>query len=186
LFFCGTTSSPVTKIEPNLTIISSETIEEGHNVCLSCLRDKKYGFEYEVEHAFLNKEGIILDDQSYAKNSDYYISEILPVQQQLLAMKRSKQLELMHTPPFRAWQGSKWLVHCNDFMKYIGVWSHEDFVHHAPNGNAEDFYGQIYLYCGDGLYESAFGPNKSEYAECTFYAFECLTCNEKRGYIDNA
>ncbi|WP_064966192.1 CbrC family protein [Tenacibaculum ovolyticum] len=186
--FCEKSDFPIAELDDSITIIANENIDNVENVCLKCLQDKKYGFVQEIEHdALVTKEGMIIkaDHSSHTKESTYYTSYILPIEKQLDAIDKSKSLELIHTPPFRAWQGAKWLVHCNDFMKYIGTWQHEDFLKNAPDSNAEDYYENICLYGGDDLYESQFGPNKSEYANCTFYAFECLTCKEKRGYIDN-
>lgn len=187
-FFCGENKSPMMELDGSLTIISDKNIDDAKNGCLKCLQQKKYGFEQEVEYGLLTKDGLVLesDKDSDAKESVYYTSYIVPVEKQLLSMEASKYQELMHTPPFRAWQGAKWLVHCNDFMKFIGTWAHEDFVKHSPDGDAKTFYDRICLYGGDDLYDDQFGPNKSEYAECTFYAFECPTCKQKRGYIDNA
>ena len=186
-FFCGKTKSPILELDGSLDIISDKNIDDAKTVCLKCLYNKTYGFEQQVEYGLLTEQGLQLesDKNPDSKASDYYKSYISPIENQLLNMESSKFIELRHTPPFRAWQGAKWLVHCNDFMKFIGVWEHEDFVKHAPDNNAKGFYENICLYGGDGLYKDQFGPNKSEYASCTFYAFECITCKQKKGYIDN-
>jgi uncharacterized protein CbrC (UPF0167 family) len=186
-FFCGKTNAPKAELDGSLNVISEAKLNDAEYVCLECLRKKQYAFEQEVEGGFLTKEGVLLesDKYEYLKSSSHYESEIIPREKQLLAMDVSKLQELMLTPPFRAWQGAKWLVHCNDFMKFIGTWQHEDFEKEAPDGNPENYFDQICMN-GDGLYQDQFGPHKSKYAECTFYAFECIVCKAKRGYIDNA
>jgi uncharacterized protein CbrC (UPF0167 family) len=186
-FFCGKTNSPIAELDGSLTIVANENIDNIKKVCLKCLLEKKYAFEQEVEGGFLTKEGLLLesDKYPYLKESSDYTSDVLPKEQLLISMDASKIRELMHTPPYSAWQGAKWLIHCNDFMKFIGTWVHEDFVKHASDGDAKSFFDQI---CdnGEDLYDSQFGLDKSAYAESTFYAFECPVCKEKRGYIDNA
>ncbi|MHA7056168.1 hypothetical protein ACWGOQ_0003040 [Aquimarina sp. M1] len=56
-------------------------------------------------------------------------------------------------------------------MKFIGTWEHQDFVKQEADTEANSFYYQICLYEGDDLYHTQFGPDKSTYAECTFYDF---------------
>ena len=182
---CGEISSPVMEVDESLNIVSTivELPIQGETVCLKCLYERKYSFEQQVEGGYLTKNGILTESEKYP--SRYSDSDILAKEKQLRNIEKSKIEELMHTPQFRAWQGAVWLVHCNDFMTFIGTWQHNDFVKHSPDGKAKEFYDQI---CdnGDDLYESQFGPEKSEYAGCTFYAFECLHCGTHRGYIDNA
>lgn len=70
-------------------------------------------------------------------------------------------------------------------MSYIGTWDHDDFTQKSPNGNAKEYFDQIVdNWNGDDFYNSQLGPNKSEYSESTFYAFECRCCKTHRGYVE--
>ncbi|OJJ16442.1 hypothetical protein BKI52_34720 [marine bacterium AO1-C] len=184
--FCNQNDSPIIELDDTLSIITTSS-ESLTNVCLNCLYEKKYAFEQQAEGGYLIKDSILTESEKYPylKKSSDYASDLLPKEQALLAMDKSKIDELKRTPPFRAWQGAIWLVHCNDFMTFVGTWEHEDFIKHSPDGKAQKFFEEI---CdnGDDLYESQFGPQKSAHAECTFYAFECIHCKQYRGYIDNA
>ncbi len=161
-----------------------EDLDDEAHVCPDCLREKKYGFAQEVEWGVLNENGItpISDIYPYKKDYDSY-AELEKNEQSMQAIPNDAIEALRHTPPFRAWQGPTWLIHCNDFMTYIGTWDHEDFVRHSPDGDAE----ALYLAISDAPveYEEQWGPNKSEYAECSFYAFRCRHCGALRGYVDN-
>ncbi|WP_298956315.1 CbrC family protein [uncultured Nonlabens sp.] len=162
-------------------------IEVIETVCLNCLSERKYGFEHQVEGGFLTKDGILTESEKYKflKNSDDYSLLLQPKEEQLLTIEKSKMDNLIHTPPFNAYQGARWLIHCNDFMKFIGTWEHDDFVKHSPNNNAKIFFNEIVdNWNGDDFYDKQFGPNKSKYAESAFYAFECLHCKQQRGYVE--
>ncbi|WP_445456713.1 CbrC family protein [Flavobacterium sp. HNIBRBA15423] len=183
-FFCGKQDSP--QLHDAYTIIAQDS-ENAESVCLKCLLEKKYAIEHKVEGGFLKKEGILLESEKDPdiKNSYCYAEYILPIEKQLMAIDESKRQELMHTPPFSTFHGAVWLIHCNDFMTYIGNWEHEDFVEKSPNGNAQEYFDRILdNYNGDDFYEEQFSPNKLEYAESLFYAFECQHCKIHRGYVE--
>lgn len=183
---CKKDSSPRLQLNGSIEIIyeGSEAIE---TVCLDCLNDRKYGFEHQVEGGFLTKDGILTESEKYEylKNSDDYSLILEPKEQNLLKIEQAKVDDLAHTAPFNAFQGALWLVHCNDFMKFIGTWQHDDFVQHAPNGDPKEFFDDIVdNWNGDDFYDKQFGPNKSEHAGSVFYAFECLHCKQHRGYVE--
>ncbi|WP_103072553.1 CbrC family protein [Aquimarina sediminis] len=185
--FCRHTKSPSIQLDDSLTIISRDA-NKAEIVCLQCFYEKKYSFEQQAEGGYLTKDGILLDSEkyNYLKDSHDYDTDLLPKEKQLLSIEKSKIQELQHTPPFNAWQGAIWLVHCNDFMTFIGTWEHKDFVNNSPNNDPSAFFDNICdNWNGDDFYDNQFGPNKSEYAESTFYAFECMHCKKKRGYVDN-
>jgi|GEM_PF-5718420 len=184
--FCKKNTSHRLELDDSIQIIHKET-DVIKTVCLDCLKNKKYGFEHQVEGGYLTKNGIITESEkyNYLKNSDEYSTVLKPKEDQLLAIDKSKIANLIHTPPFNAYQGAIWLIHCNDFMKFIGTWQHDHFVKQAPNGNAKEYFNEIVdNWNGDDFYDKQLGPNKSEYAESVFYAFECLHCNQKRGYVE--
>ncbi len=183
---CKKNNSLRLELDGSIEIIpqTSELIEI---VCIECLNEQKYGFEHQVEGGFLTKEGVLIKSKKYEylKNNTDYFSVLQPKEQKLLAIEKSKLEDLIHTPPFNAFQGAIWLIHCNDFMKFIGNWEHDDFVKHSPNNNPKEFFNEIVdNWNGDDFYDEQFGTNKSEYAESIFYAFECLHCKQKRGYVE--
>ncbi len=184
-------------VDGGLAIISGH-IKKWDTVCLSCLKRWSYAFEHQVEGGYITKNGIITESEKYPylKETPSYTKVLLPLEEQLLSMEDHKINGLKHTPPFRAWQGAVWLTCCNDFMTFIGTWHHEDFVEHAPDGDAKKLFNKIcndagaLIYdgdkTGDRFYDEEFGPDCSEYAQSTFYAFECQHCHKLRGYVDNA
>lgn len=183
---CNKNKSHRLELDNSIEIISN-TSEIINTVCIDCLTEQKYGFEHQVEGGFLTKEGILIESEKYEylKNSSDYSSVLQPKEQQLLAIEKSKVDDLIYTPPFNAFQGAIWLIHCNDFMKFIGTWEHNDFVKQSPNKNPKNFFNEIVdNWNGDDFYDEQFGINKSEYAESIFYAFECLHCKQKRGYVE--
>jgi uncharacterized protein CbrC (UPF0167 family) len=185
-FFCGSSNSPVAETE-SFQIIADNSDQVTH-VCLSCLFEKKYAIEKHVEGGYLTGDGILLesDKYEYEKKASDYAANLQKKEEILKNLDDSKITELLHTPAFRAWQGDIWLVHCNDFMTFIGTWYHDDFVKNSPDGDAKKFFDTINdNYNGDDFYDKQFGPNKSEYAEASFYAFQCLHCREFRGYCDS-
>jgi uncharacterized protein CbrC (UPF0167 family) len=156
-------------------------------VCLACLLEKRYAFEQRVEGGYLTKDGVMTesDKYPYLKTSSDYAEVLLPKEEKLISMEVSKIKDLMHTPPFRAWQGATWLIHCNDFMTYIGTWNHDDFIQKSSDGNAKDYFDRIVdNWNGDDFYDKQFGPDKSDHAESIFYAFECQHCKTYRGYVE--
>jgi len=187
-FFCKTDEFPQVELDESVEIIT-ESKEEIEIVCLDCLLKEKYAFKQIVEGGFLTKDGIVKesDKYEYLKDDSNYLTDLLPLENQLLNMDKLKIKNLTHTPPFRTWQDATWLVHCKDFMTFIGTWEHEDFVKNSPDGNAKEFFDDILdNWNGDDFYDKQFGPDKSEYAESTFYAFQCQGCKKYRGFVDNA
>lgn len=186
-FFCRSNEFPVAEIS-GFNIIA-ENSEHATHVCLNCLFEKRYAIEKQVEGGYLTKDKILLesDKYKYLKESHDYKNVLYKKEEVLKNIDSSKIIELKHTPSFRVWQGDTWLIHCNDFMTFIGTWFHEDFVKYSPEHDPKKFYSMIDDNCmGDEFYDEQFGPEKSEYAESTFYAFQCLHCNQYRGYCDNA
>ena len=183
---CNKNISHRIELDDSIEIIhqTSKTLEI---VCLDCLTERKYGFEHEVEGGYLTKQGVVLKSKKYEylKNSTDYSSVLQPKEQLLMTIEKSKLDTLTHTPPFDAYQGAIWLTHCNDFMKFIGNWDHTNFIKHSPNNNPKEFFNDIVdNWNGDDFYDEQFGPDKSEYAESVFYAFECLHCKKQRGYVE--
>ncbi|WP_130735742.1 CbrC family protein [Flavobacterium sp. J27] len=185
--FCKRTSEPLVKVDETIEIVTKQKEEGLEYVCLGCLLDRKYAFVQEVEGGYLTEEGIVTSSTKYKSLQDSidYHTNLLPKEENLLAIEKSKIDELMHTPPFRAWQGAVWLTHCNDFMTFVDIWEHEDFVAKSPDGNAEKFFDEILdNWQEDDFYKEQFSPEKSDYAESVFYAFECSHCKKYRGYVD--
>ena len=45
--------------------------------------------------------------------------------------------ELLRTPTYSTIQGERWLFCCREPMVFIGAWTREQFVAHAPNGDGK-------------------------------------------------
>lgn len=184
--FCYTNTSPMLEVDDAYTIISSMEQNSLKYVCIQCLENKKYSFEQESEGGFLTEKGIITisDKYTYEKKSHDYEEVTKPKEQELLSMQSNQIESLMHTPPFNTMQGAVWQQHCKDFMAFIGTWTHEDFNRNSQSGNALEYFMEICSNADEELYQNQFSPNKSEYAENVFYAFECQHCKVIRGYVD--
>jgi uncharacterized protein CbrC (UPF0167 family) len=83
-------------------------------------------------------------------------------------------IELRATPRISTWQQEFWLVHCKDFMAYIGTWEPKDFSRNSTEGDGR----ALFLEMTDDLnhlWDSSLPPgaNRLESWYATYYAFRC-------------
>lgn len=104
---CGNNEFPQLLLDGSINIVAHD-YEHGATVCLQCLFKEKYAFEHAVEGGYLTKNGIVTESEKYPyiKESCDYREVLWPKEERLLMIDASKTKELMHTPPFRAWQGA--------------------------------------------------------------------------------
>ncbi|MDI7227741.1 CbrC family protein [Leptospira santarosai] len=149
--------------------------------CIDCLRLGSFFYRHGTEAGELRENLFV--------KFDYDRQAYDPVDPQP-SIDEIAKLELRKTPSFRTFQGDVWLVHCDDFMTYIGVWDFEDFKKNDPNGNVLNFFiqtaGKNAAYDWNvnsetGLHELFHG----EYANACCYAFHCTKCGIHRVYLDN-
>jgi uncharacterized protein CbrC (UPF0167 family) len=93
--------------------------------------------------------------------------------------------ELRRTPPYKTLQGEEWLIHCNDFMVYLGRWSRQMFFDQALDGDGHRLFVKMTspkeAHAWEALYLTSDG---SEAWEPQYYAFRCLHCGMLRGHCD--
>ncbi len=150
-------------------------------VCLDCIRAGRVEYLHKVEWGELTATGVQGNSVRFPYILKGHDKEAVAAGERLLAkIPASAVKELRRTPPFRAWQGAEWLIHCDDFMCFIGVWGQDEFATHSKD--PERLYQEM---LGDRLdleYGELFGPH----SEVTLYAFRCRHCDRLRGYIDGA
>lgn len=138
-----------------------------------CLREGRFGFCHDTEAGIVAPRAPIAGAE--------YCKRGVPD-----SFSQNAVEELLRTPPFPAWQPIRWLVHCDDFMVYIGEWEPDDFRRHAPGGDGR----ALFLEMSD--WNSAEHARNQWPAGETFpegwfigyYAFRCRHCGKLRGYFD--
>lgn len=164
--YCKTKSKDCFEVPP----VENESASSVNRIgCYSCLRAGRFEFWHDTEF------GLLLDDGL----KEFYDYHIPPTE-----MLDSKVLqELRRTPQIVTIQQERWLVHCGDFMTYIGRWDPVDFISHSPTGKGRDLFldmtaeYQAHLW-DDCKLEKA---NNSSWA-VYYYSFRCEECKQLRGY----
>jgi len=84
------------------------------------------------------------------------------------------------------WQQELWLVHCNDFMTYLGTWEPADFYANAEAGDGRSLFFEMtepeYQHLWDASIRE--GENRLESWQAEYYAFRCNHCGKLRGNWD--
>lgn len=153
---------------------------EGRHGCYDCLRSGRFEFTHATEVGFL------LSPDSISPFEDDGEPPLPPA-----SFPQSAIVELRRTPRFPIWQDeerSPWLVHCNDFMVYLGTWAPADFLRHAANGDGRGPFLEMTRPEQAGLWDFAAQDREEEHPSdwyATYYAFRCRHCGKLRGQWDN-
>lgn len=140
--------------------------------CFSCLHAGRLEFWHDTEIGLLDETGL---NRVYKHNNpppDNFPDAAL--------------IELRRTPQFITWQQGLWLVHCNDFMTYVGNWRPKDFYANAPDGDGM----ALFLEMTDKSYRHLWDASlprtgkRVEHWHANYYAFRCLHCGKFRGNWD--
>jgi uncharacterized protein CbrC (UPF0167 family) len=154
-------------------------------ICADCLSKGKSIYSHVTEIGYLDKDGL----------KDFDANPILVENIEIPATSIS---ELLKTPRLPAYQEEKWLVHCNDFMVFIGHWEYIDFYKNSPNGNGKTLFqemtGQEHMHLWNDitLAIEANGITLDEIQDfavfekenISYHAFKCLHCEKLRGTWD--
>lgn len=103
---------------------------------------------------------------------------------------KSAITQLRRTPTYISWQGeesSPWLVHCGDFMVYLGSWQPADFLRNAPNGDGRALFIEMTDPEQCELWDAAARDRGEEHPSdwyAAYYAFRCRHCGKLRGQWD--
>lgn len=121
------------------------------SVCLSCLDEKKIGVDVPI---YIQKR--IKNDVS------------------------SKTEVLKQTPPIPWVQFNDWQVCCDDYMKYIGEWEHENFVNESIDGDGINLLKHL---LDEGTLSKVDDINvlwEDIGYDTVAYVFECPNCGGKK------
>jgi uncharacterized protein CbrC (UPF0167 family) len=158
--------------------------------CCNCIASAGGCFWHETEIGSVDELGRFMQDCIPAEPPDGYSVESLRA--------------LSRTPHYVSCQQDTWMVHCNDFMDFLGWWQPDDFRQHATDGNGRKLYLEMtaigYGYRAPGLpltgeeiesskrnialVWSVDAPDRGEWGGMLYYAFRCRHCGKLRGYYD--
>jgi uncharacterized protein CbrC (UPF0167 family) len=145
--------------------------------CEVCFRRGRMRVNHFTDAGILDEHGLrrIDDHGLYQVASDH-------------AFSAAAMDDLRRTPEFVTNQGSTWLVHCNDFMVYLGEWLSSDFVDHSPTGDGAALFKSMTeprLSNADFWHELVeVGEYRLDCWNANYYAFQCRHCQSLRGYWD--
>jgi uncharacterized protein CbrC (UPF0167 family) len=143
--------------------------------CVACLKSGRFYFGHDTEAG-------LTDGARLRREYDRHRRVAIPPQ---------AVIELGRTPGYPTWQQSPWLVHCDDFMAYLGEWKPADFHRSAPEGDGRALF--IAMTDGDNAREfwdgatagsDGLANDAPESWAVTYYAFRCLHCDVLRGNYD--
>lgn len=171
------------RIRPSIRIPADRGSRGSRYCCLSCLAAGCSSIPQTTEIGFVEGGSLLRYDTQQLKTV-----EIAPP----AGFRVAALAEIGHNPWFRAQQEAIYLVHCNDFMAYIGRWEPADFA----RGDADP--RSFYIETADGdpqLWDdtererlaSQRWPRykRSHWAYGSWcYVFKCLTCSRLRSSWD--
>ena len=138
--------------------------------CASCLKEGRFTFWHDTEIG-------LLEDGHLSTFYRHHIPIPPDFSQEAVVL-------LERTPQFISWQQAHWLVHCNDFMIYLGEWRPKDFSRFASDGNGRALFVQLTQQ--PEIWDTAIVDGKPEPDSwyISFYGFRCRHCGIYRGYYD--
>jgi uncharacterized protein CbrC (UPF0167 family) len=168
--FCGRVG-PCFRLGAAICPTLDQAQKENAHGCFSCLKAGRFQCWHDTEIGVLDESGLThIYNHNKKPPSDF---------------PRTALVELRKTPQIVTWQQELWLIHCNDFMAYVGTWTPEDFYKNAPDGDGRS----LFLRMTDRynhLWDSSLREGEERLASwrATYYAFRCLHCGELRGNWD--
>ncbi len=190
--FCGQVAQCLRVESQSLQEACAEPTRFG---CFECLRAGAFGFIHFTEAGFVDAGGLHLEQEDeppprrvFLGSADGTLSEspepYLPPKKQPFEIRPEASQELFHTPNFATLQGwIPWLVHCHDFMQYLGTWEPSDFNQQAPDGQGRNLFLEMTGWeDADWVWPpQATFPNGWDFG---YYAFQCRHCGKLRGTYD--
>jgi uncharacterized protein CbrC (UPF0167 family) len=168
-----------------LPCIVSETSDgETTYACLACLRDGRWTARHDTELGWTEGDGF----QRIVNPEDVWKGKPLRTVHEAPPAAFCPQAiqSLCRTPRFKTIQHYVWLVHCNDFMAYIGRWEPDDFVRNAPDGDARAFCESMLWDWQSDTWDQYAGQNETpeSWYGGWFHVFRCRHCQKHRGYLE--
>lgn len=171
-FKYGKDNCPVCKETKSKFIIPP--FGEYSKICLDCLLITDIKFSHDSEHGPVISENLPPD----------FLEEIGDIKKHI---NENYIKELLRTPEFSNIQGCRWMIHCNDFMIFRGIWEPIDFTENSTDRNGKKLFIEMtdkdYIHLWD---DCELAENEQEYSweDVQYYAFECRHCGKLRGYWD--
>lgn len=168
---CGG-DGPCFRLENALLPSLSPEGKESELGCFSCLKSGRFEFWHDTEIGLLNENGL-----THFYNHHQPPSPDFP---------ESALAELRRTPQIVTWQQELWLIHCNNFMAYMGTWEPRDFYANAQEGDGQALFSEMTDKDYRHLWSESLlpGAKRLESWHATYYVFRCLRCGKLRGNWD--
>lgn len=162
--------------------------------CVGCLSDGRFGFFHDTEAGYLDENGLTTYEPDEEEDAVERVFSVDPAGKVVgcAEQPRSKPVlpkvndvalpGLRATPSFPTWNEVAWMVHCDDFMAYRGVWTSAQFNATArPSTGRELFVGML-----DRDYHFLWPEDATEprWGDVCIVVFECLACGLLRAAAD--
>ena len=159
--------------------------------CLACLKAGRFGFFHITEIGYLDEGGLTWygDEEPDVSARAFIVDSngtAAPVPTTIdssarVTVKSEAVDELRRTPAFPTWNEVAWLVHCSDFMVYLGTWQPPDVraAAAARHQRACELFTEMTDTAGDGIWS-----DDGQEWSFAFHAFRCDSCSALRGAID--
>ena len=169
------------EVAPATEVESGSDDGTGKYCCLPCLSKGKTLLSHETELGFL-EDGVV-------SQFDIEKLDFAPIELPSKFLAESLH-ELARNPSFKSHQGQGYLIHCDDFMRYIGRWEPENFERLGEESGRD-----AYIKMADGdpqlwdeteqekarREDSWAGYVNSNWAYGSWcYVFECIHCAQRR------
>lgn len=159
--------------------------------CEDCLRGGRFGFCHDTEVGYLTEEGLtseiehapLTPSRVFVAGVGGELSEKLLEPQPLPRPKLPPEsLEgLRRTPRFSTWNEVTWLVHCADFMLYLGTWEPPKVASQAGEFGASP--ESLFAEMVDLEYRWLWRKDAREFG-FAFHVFRCTKCERLQGIPD--
>ena len=158
--------------------------------CFGCLKAGRFGFFHVTEVGYLDRDGLTNYDDEPPEprrllvvgpdgDAELRPGAAIPAPQPVVPPPSAVE-ELRRTPDFPTWNEVPWLVHCSDFMVYMGTWQPAQIRAAAATRSipAEEL---LEAMAGTGATMPT-DPLEGSWA-LTFHVFQCLACHTLRGSL---
>jgi hypothetical protein len=154
---------------------------KGKRGCLGCLHARRFSVYHGTERDYvlnqLMRDVDLSDLKPDEKGRTVIPDDRAPQMPAGFRIPKEAESEFCHTPDFLSWQEPQWLVHCDDFMAYLGPIYPDEYKEYTSTESVTEFFNR----CTDNQYPH-YAPQKEsdEYGMAHFHLFECLHCKTHR------
>ncbi len=168
---CGE-AGPCFRLEYALCPELTEEQKEPAFGCFSCLQTGRFEFWHDTEIGLLDENGL-----THVYKHNQHPPPDFP---------STALAELRRTPQIVTWQQELWLVHCKDFMAYLGTWDPVHFYVNASDSDGKALFLEMTDKEDQHLWDQSSPPGVTRLQSwhATYYAFRCLHCGKLRGNWD--